>query len=164
MVSSPANRDERVYPPFDVIRAAKLLMIAAIFYSANRLALDVVHQNGWNLEPVLPFLLFAPLFLGVFRLKVSHHYFRLGVGLAALTTCFFGAYQHYVLGMSRAYGHMNPITFGNTSVVLSLTCIVGATSPFFIKRRFGAFWLSHQFAQHMRACSLALKVAGWGSL
>ena len=79
--------------------------------------------------------------LGIYRARISHHYFWLGAALAAVVACCYGAYQHYHLGIGRAYGHMNPITFGNTSVVLSLTCLIGATSSFFIRRPFGVFLL-----------------------
>ena len=127
--------------PDGVAAAAGWLAFAAIYWGAVRLGLYWVHGNSFNLEPLLPFVLFAPLVLGVYRARISHHYFWLGAALAAVVACCYGAYQHYHLGIGRAYGHMNPITFGNTSVVLSLTCLIGATSPLFIKKRFGVLLL-----------------------
>ena len=125
--------------PTDVNVAAKWLAFAAIYYCTLRLVGYALHGNRWNVEPLLPFLLFAPLMFGVYSVRISHRYFWMGAGLAAIAACMFALYQHYYLGIGRANGHMNAITFGNTSVVLSLTCLIGATCPLYIRKRFSLF-------------------------
>lgn len=124
-----------------VLSALKWLAFGAAYYVALRLFFYVYQDSKWNFDPIWPFLLFPLLGIAIVRLRISTRYFWWGVWAASIGACALATYQHFFMGVERAYGFANPIPFGNTSVLLALTCIIGATSANHIRHRFGMLLL-----------------------
>lgn len=104
------------------------LCLAFAAYATCSAAIFLIHGNRFNVEAILPFLLFPFLAVGVSHLKLKPRYFWWGAAWGGHAALALAAQQHYLEGMQRAQGFMHPIAFGDISVVFALAATIGVSS------------------------------------
>lgn len=109
----------------DLSKELPMLWGFAIF-AVVHVFLTIYHQEpAKDFGNIAPFILF-PLMLAAFaRSRADPTYFWLGCGVSGIVTLLIAITQVYFLDARRAYGHRNPITFGDTAIVLGTSALVG---------------------------------------
>ena len=114
--------------PLDVTSVWLSLTLAFTLSAACSALMFVVQGNRFNVEALLPFLLFPFIAVPVIHARISARWFWLGVVGGAFAALLIAGHQHYVLGTARAQGFMHPIAFGDIAVTFALAATIGATS------------------------------------
>ncbi len=137
-----------------------------IIYAAINIALHFIHDYSASTYGMyLPFLLFPFMLIAIKEAKPDVRFFWLGAASGAIFSLIFAAYQVYVLEVSRAGGHTNPIKFGDTAIVLSTVSLIGLI--FFQSKsyeRLGKFVLVLGGLSGMFASLLSGSKGGWLSI
>lgn len=84
--------------------------------------------HGYDLgayQIVLPFLIYPAFASAVYHKRVPAQLFFLAAALGSIGAFWFAVLQVFFWAQPRAYGHLNPIPFGDTCVVLATACIIG---------------------------------------
>jgi O-antigen ligase len=98
------------------------------FFLSSILSIFIYAFHGYSIggfQSVLPFLVY-PFFISIIsKENFLTPIFLCGSATAALGATFFALIQIFYLGEARAFGHINPITFGDTCLIFSTACIIG---------------------------------------
>ena len=127
-IRQPHNIQGLLLQPY---RSSTLWLLGGfVLYALLRMLSYLIHGNRFNVEPLIPFLLFPFLAITVTRYRISQRYFWLGIMAGALFAAGLAAYQHFFQGIGRAQGFANPIPFGDSCVVFALAAVVGASGEY----------------------------------
>lgn len=123
------TKKQKVFEQTQVAVKNALSLLTAIFilYVLIRSLMYLYHGDRFNIEPLVPFLLFPFIFVTISYANVQQKIFWIGIAIGGVAAAIFAAYQHFHLGIVRSYGFMNPIPFGDLCVAFSLVSIVGAS-------------------------------------
>lgn len=97
-----------------------------VAYSFLHIVLTIYHaEPARDFGNVVPFLVFPLALLNFKNQDIDPRYFWLGSAFGAFVALAIGLYQVYVLNVERAFGFRNPITFGDTAIVLASAALIG---------------------------------------
>jgi O-antigen ligase len=104
------------------------IWLLGCFLASSILSIFIYAFHGYSLggfQSVLPFLVY-PLFISVIaKENFLAPIFLCSAATAAIGAALFALVQTFYLGEPRAFGHINPITFGDTCLIFSTACIIG---------------------------------------
>lgn len=135
--------------------AIRVMVGSFVVYCVSRMAFYLAHGNRFNMEPLIPFLLFPFLVPFVVQYGLRQRAMWLGIMLGSMLTTGLATYQVFVLGLERACGFANPITFGDVCVLFALSATIGAT---------GSYARNHEAKWFRYTLFVAAALAGYASL
>lgn len=119
-----------------LLNATKWMAAGGLIYLITRLSLSLYHGDHDHLEPYLPFLLAPIMGLGIYKLRIQAQAYWIGIMLGSFGALLIAAYQRFGLGVERAFGHINPIPFGDISIIFAMGCVIGATQKAYVRKSF----------------------------
>ena len=111
---------------FRCIESTSLAFIIACWtYAITGMIIDINHQVHLGaLEVYLPFLIYPSLIALYARFQPRFEFLYIGAALGGLVAFIWVLYVIFVSGASRPSLHGTPISFGNTGVLIAVTCAV----------------------------------------
>jgi O-antigen ligase len=150
------------------VRTARRLIFSAFFcFIVFSVTLGIYHRNPvGGYQAVLPFIVHPLLASVIVRHQVTPLWFWIGTSAGAVVAALFAGFQIFVMGLSRAHGLINPITFGDTAVVLCAASLIGLSHLDFSQNENKKLriWLVAGSIGGMIASLLSGSKGGWLSL
>ena len=108
-----------------VNEARRLLWSSFAIFISISLILEIYHTGTIQIPEHLALFIIYPLIATtIANHRLTPFWFWIGVSAGAVAGCLFAIFQVYTTG-ERAYGLLNPITFGDTAVVLCAASFIG---------------------------------------
>ena len=142
-------------------------IIVCWVYGITGIFIDVSHQVHLGaLEVYLPFLIYPTLIVLYARYQPRFEFLSVGAALGGLVAFGWVLYMTYVIGYERPSLHGTAISFGNTGVLIAVTCAV--TYAFRDKandhKRYHSFLLLIGIVSGVGVSLLSGSKGGWMSL
>jgi len=100
-------------------------IIACWAYAITGILIDISHQvHIGALEVYLPFLIYPALIALYAQVRPRLEFLYIGAALSGLIAFIWVLYEVFIHGVSRPSIHGTPISFGNTGVLIAVTCAV----------------------------------------
>lgn len=150
------------------VSAARRLLLSSFFcFITVSISLGLYHKNpAGGYQAVLPFAIYPILAGAIVHHRVDPFWFWVGTSIGAVAAAFFAGFQIFIQGLTRAHGLINPITFGDTAVVLCAACLIGLSHLDFSQpenRNLKSWLIAGSFCG-MTASLLSGSKGGWLSL
>ncbi len=120
-----ARRQVRFADSIQLIKAVPMIWGFSIFVVLHIVLTIYHHEPAKDFGNVLPFILSPLILLVVTQGNPNPRYFWLGCASGALLAFLIAVVQVYFLDVGRAFGFANPITFGDTAIILGTGAFIG---------------------------------------
>lgn len=124
-ISMIARRQVRLADSIQLIKASPMLWGFSVFVVLHVFLTVYHHEPAKDFGNILPFILSPLIFLAVIQGNPNPIYFWLGCASGALLAFLIAVVQVYFLDAGRAFGFANPITFGDTAIILGTGAFIG---------------------------------------
>lgn len=115
-----------------------LLIVTAIYILIYIFNVWLFNSKISELDNTSRFLLLLPIFFYFRKSKISPKSFYYGILIGTITCFTIASYQKFYLGVDRAYGITNWVSFGGLSITLAIMCL--AIGSFSTTRRSKSFF------------------------
>lgn len=156
---------------FDIFRCIEStslgFIIACWVYAITGIIIDINHQVHLGaLEVYLPFLIYPALIALYAWFRPRFEFLYIGAAFGGLVAFIWVLYEIFVSGASRPSLHGTPISFGNTGVLIAVTCAVtyAISKNANHHKQYHSFLLALGIASGVGVSLLSGSKGGWISL